>query len=827
MNTLDFLESALRDVRQTWRMLRTQPAFSASALLSLALGIGANTVIFCLVNSLLIRPLPYPKPDQLISVTNSFTVQGQHFKDVQLSPGMFGALAENSRVFERFGVWTDGTAIVSEHETPEQINVATATQGVLPSLGVPAALGRWFSTEDDTPGTPESVILSHGYWQRKFGAAKDILGRAVVIDFIPRQIIGVMAPGFRFLDRSPDVFLPQRFPSTGLKADTFSFNGIARLKPGSSLDAANQDTARVWATWAEAERLTKFMKDIAVQPNLHPLRQDVVGDIGTALAVIMVALGLVLLLVCANVSNLILVRAEARRQEFAIRAALGAGWGRIARKLFVESLTLGVLGGVLGGAFGLFFAYLGLQLLVTFGPATLPRLNEVSLDAPAVAYVVACSLALSLLFGMTAVLKCGNPGRLQNARGTTQPPGQRRAQSGLVIIQVALALVLLVASGLMIRTFLALQTVQPGFTHPEHIQTVRLSIPEALVPEPDQVIRQQASLVEKLAAIPGVTAVGFASGLPMEVEYSNGMLVAAEGVTPTDQVPPNRVVRRISPGLLAAQGTRLITGRNFTWDDLFGQKFVATVSENMARETWGSPALALGKRIRAGGVGPWLEVVAVVENVHMAGADRPAPPMVYLRAGVEPPSRPGRKPSVPRGATFAIRSERANSQAFLQEVAAAVKAVNPDLPLAKVRTLNEVYRRSTARTAFALILLGIAGSMALVSAIIGLHGVLSYAVAQRKQEISIRLALGAAPGSIKSLFVRQGLALAGLGGVIGLASAAALSRGLPSLLFGVRPLDPITFAAAAIIIIAAATAASYLPARQAASVDPMHNLRSD
>ncbi|MCX6602304.1 MAG: ABC transporter permease [Acidobacteria bacterium] len=498
MNTLTFLESALRDARQALRMIRTRPGFSASVLLSLALGIGANTAIFSVVNGVLIRPLPYPEPASLIAVTSIFVVQGRRFDNAQLSPGMYGAYKENSQVFERFGVWLPGAATASGLGNPEQINTITVTQGVLPTLGVPPALGRWFSLEDDTPGTPETVILSHGYWQRKFGGAPDILNRTLTIDFIPRQIIGVMPPDFRFLDRSPEVFLPQRFPATGLKADSFGFNGIARLKPGATLAAANQDTNRILIAWAESERLTKMLKEMDVQPNLHPLKDDVVGDIGTALAVVMVALGLVLLLVCANVANLVIVRAESRRQEFSIRAALGAGWGRIARELLVESLTLGAL----GGALGLLLAYLGLQLLVKLGPGTLPRLQEISLDAPAVAYVLVCSLVLSLLFGLAAVLKLGHPGRLRNARGATQSAGQRRAQSGLVIVQVALALVLLVASGLMIRTFLALQAVQPGFTHPEQIQTVRLSIPEALVPDPHQVIRQQADLVEKLAASP-------------------------------------------------------------------------------------------------------------------------------------------------------------------------------------------------------------------------------------------------------------------------------------------------------------------------------------
>ena len=819
MNTLTFIEGVLRDVRHALRTIRTKPAFSIAALLSLALGIGANTAIFSVLNGVLIRPLPYPEPDELVGVVNSFVIQGEVFQNAALSPGMYAACKDGSRTFERFGVWTSGAATVTGMGDPEQIVSVTATQGVLPALGVPAYVGRWFSNEDDTPGTPETAVLSYGFWQRKFGGDRTVLGRTIIIDFIPRQVIGVMPQGFRFVNLSPDVFLPQRFPSSQLRPDVFSYNGIARLKPRVTLAMANQDTARVWETWGETERVGKMLKELAVKPNLHPLKNDVVGDVGTTLKVLMGALGLVLLLVCANVANLVLVRAETRRQEFAIRAALGAGWGRIARELLVESLTLGLL----GGALGLVLAYLGLRLLVTQGPATLPRLGEISLDATALAFLLACSLGSSMLFGLAAVLKCGIPSRMQSARGATQGAGQLRVQNGLVITQVALALVMLVASGLMIRSFVALRAVIPGFTHPERIQTVRISIPEALTPEPERVIRTQAEIVERLAAIPGVTAVGFSSGLPLELEYRNGMVVAVEGKTPLDQMPPNRAVRNISPDLLAAQDTRLVAGRDFTWEDVFSQRHVVVVSENMARENWGEPGNALGKRIRAGRVGPWQEVVGVVENVYADGVDKPPQATVYLRAGVAA----GGSPGIRRGMTFAIRSERAGTQTFLREVAAAIHAVNPSLPLAKVRTLNDVYRRSMTRTSFALVLLGIAGAMALTLAIVGVYGVLAYAVAQRRREVSIRLALGAEPSAVKSLFVRQGLILTCIGGAIGLVSAGGLSRWTSSLLFGITPLDPLTYAASAAIIATAAIAASYIPARQAASADPMDTLRSD
>ncbi len=809
MNTLTFMEGLLQDARHAVRIIRTKPGFSAAVLLSLALGIGANTAIFSVLNAVLIRPLPYPGSDALVGVFNRLVIQGQVFEDVELSPGMYAACKENAKAFESFGVWTSGAATVTGMGDPEQLVIATATQGVLPTLGVPAYIGRWFSSEDDTPGSPQTVILSYAYWQREFGGHREVLGRTMVIDFVPHQVIGVMPRNFRLVNLSPDIILPQRFPKSGVPEEN-SYAGIARLRPGVTIALADQDLARVWNIWAETEGTARTLETFHITPNLRPLKKDVVGDVGSVLSVLMGALGLVLLLVCANVANLVLVRAQSRQHEFAVRAALGAGWGRIARELLVESLTLGIL----GGALGVTLAYAGLRVLVAQGPATLPRLQEISMDGTASAFALACSIGTSLLFGLAAVLRSGIPGRLQSARGATQGTRQLRAQNALVVTQVALAFVLLVASGLMFRSFLALRAVTPGFTHPEWIQTVRIAIPEPLIPDPERVIRTQTDIAISLSAIPGVTAAGFASGLPMESEYRNGVLIDVEGKTSVDQISPNRAVKRISPGLLKAQGTRLVAGRDFTWEDVRGHRSVVLVSENMARENWGEPANALGKRIRQGKDSPWLEVVGVAENVRADGVNLPEPATVYFRAGG-------------RGVTFAIRSERAGTEAFLREVATAIHAVNPSLPLAKVRTLNDVYKHSMARTSFALVLLGIAGAMALALAIVGVYGVLAYAVGQRRREVGIRLALGAEPRALKWLFVRKGLILNCVGGIIGLALAGGLSRWISSLLFGVTPLDPLTYIASSAVMAASVMVASYVPARQAAFVDPMETLRSE
>jgi putative ABC transport system permease protein len=818
---LTFVEGALRDVQHAMRMIRTKPGFSVPALLSLALGIGANIAIFSVVNGVLIRPLPYPEPEALVGVFNSAVFHGEAMNDMPLSLNMYVAYEKSAQTFREFGVWTAGASTVTGIGDPEQIATMTMTPGVLAALGVRPYLGRWFSNIDGIPGAQETAILSYGYWQRKFGGDGHIIGRLVLIDFVPHQVIGVMPRTLQFLSLAPDVLLPQALPNGQIRGDEFNHSGIARLKPGVTLTQANRDMARVLGIWGDTDGVRKMVEELRFKPDLRPLKQDVVGETGAVLVILMGALTLVLLLVCANIANLVQVRAQARRQEFTIRAALGAGWGRIARQLLVESLTLGIL----GGAMGLGLAYAGLRLLVTGGSATIPRLNEISIDSTSLMFALACSLGSSILFGLIALLKLGRNGKMQNARGATASTERLRTENVLVITQVALALVLLIAAGLMVRSFLALRAVTPGFTNPERIQTVRISIPRAQAPEPERVAQMQADILDRLAAIPGVTAASFANGLPMELEYHNGNVVAVEGKTPVDQIPPNRTTKHISPGFFAALGTRIVAGRDFTWNDVFSQRRVAVLSENMAREYWGEPRNALGKRIRIGG--PWIDVVGVAENVYDDGVQRQPPPTVYLRAGVEASAQPGGAAAIRRGVTLAVRSNRAGTEGFIREITAAIHAVNPDLPLAKVRTLNDVYRLSIARTSFALVLLGIAGAMALTLAIIGVYGVLAYAVAQRSREVSIRVALGAEPGMVKSLFVRRGMVLACAGGVIGLLSAAALSRWISSLLFGVTPLDPVTYGASGAIILAAAITASYIPARRAASVDPMETLRSD
>ena len=590
MNTVTFAENALRTARHTVRLIRTHPGFVLTVVLSLALGIGANTAIFSVVHGVLIQPLPYPHADALVGIYNRLTISGQVYEDAALSPGMYAACRDDCRAFEHFGVWSSGAATVTGAGEAEQVATVTVTHGVLPAFGVPASLGRWFSPEDDSPGGARTAILSHGYWQRRFGGDPEILGRTVAIDFVPHQIVGVMPRDFRFVDLSPDLFLAQRLATN--RADEFSYNGIGRLKPGLSVAQANEDIARVWRNWARNEGVGKLLEELAVTPNARPLKNDVVGDVGMALRVLMGALGLLMLLVCANVANLVLVRAQARQQEFAIRAALGAGWGRIAWEQLAESLTLGLMGGTLG----LGLAYFGVRLLVAIGPAGLPRLHEITLGPAVVAFALLCALGTSLLFGTVAVVGRRVPRRIENARGATPAREQLRGQRVLVVGQVAMALVLLVASGLMVRTLLAIQSVKPGFTRPDQIQMVRISLPQVLAREPERVIRVQKDILDRLAAIPGVAAVGFASALPLE-NNRNGVVVAVEGVTEPERMPPNRSVSARLAGVV--RGSGLPPAR---WPRLhLGRCVRSNAASPSSRRTWlGKAGVSRARRLGNG-----------------------------------------------------------------------------------------------------------------------------------------------------------------------------------------------------------------------------------
>ena len=820
------LRDLVLDLRLAVRGFSRNPGFCMVVVMTLALGIGATTAIFSVVNGVLIKPLAYPEPDALVGVWHSAFVRGATVNDVSVSPRMYATYLDNNQTFLDFGVWSTGQATLTGMGDPEQVGTLVVTQGILPALGVQPALGHWFTQADDMPGTPETAILTHGFWERRFSRDRSVIGRTIAVDSRPHIVIGVMPQTFHFLNSDAEMILPQRFNRSQLASD-FSYSGIARLKPGMTLAQASADIARMLPIWNATDPVNGgLLTAIRLNPALRPLKQDVVGDVGPVLWVLMGTIAMVLLIACANVANLLLVRADERQQELAIRASLGAGWSRIAQELLIESVTLGVL----GGGLGLGFAYGGLQLLAVIGPANLPRLTEISIDPLVMVFALALSLLSGLLFGLIPVVKYAGPkiaGTLQSGGRALSPSRERhRSQNMLVVLQVALALVLLVASGLMIRSFQALRNVQPGFAAPEQIQTARITIPEAQVAEPEAVTRMQNEILAKITAIPGVTSAAFMNALPMVSDFQSNNTVFVEDMPLAEgQAAPLRRIKFVSPNLFQTLRTPLIAGRDFTWADIDNDRDVAVISENLARETWGTPSAALGKRIRSGGTAnPWREIVGVVGDIYDNGVHQQAAPIVYAPASLSFGRTPER---IRRSVVFIIRSTRAGTGSFLTQIREAVWAVNANIPLAQVRTLGEIYDQSMARTSLTLMMLAIAGGMALLLGVIGIYGVISYAVSQRNREIGIRLALGAQRGELKRMFVRHALVLASIGVAIGLGVAAGLTRLMSSLLFGISPFDPATYLGGALILAMAAVLASYLPARRASAVDPVDALKAE
>src|SRR5579862_536968 len=832
------LADLARDVRYSVRALRNNSLFTGVALLTLAIGIGANTAVFSVVNGVLLKPLAYPKPEELVAVWNAApgaaglaSISG----DLRLSPSMYFTYSEENRTFASLGVWSTRATTVTGLAEPEQVRTVFVSDGMLEALAVPPVAGRWLLAADQAVGGPETVMLGYGYWQRRFGGDRGVIGRGSRVESRPREIVGVMPKGFMLGNVDAELILPIRFDRNKVMLAGFAYEAVARLKPGVTITQASADIARlipVWkSSWTNGPGTDARAYDAwRIAPALRPLKQDVVGNVGDVLWILMGTIGIVMLIACANVANLLLVRAEARRQELAVRAALGAGWRRIVRELMLESVLLGLA----GGALGLGLAYGGLRLLVAMGPGSLPRLSEISIDPRVLGFALAVSILSGLWFGIIPALKYAGP-RASFALNETLRGGGRalsqgrerhRARNILVVAQVALALVLLVSSGLMIRTFQALRTVEPGFTQPEQIQTMRVSIPPSLIPDPERVTRIQNEVADRLAALPGVTSVGFASEMPMEIVDPDWDAIKAEDKTyGANEIPPLRLFKDVSPGFFKTVGTALIAGRDFTWTDLYGRRPVVMISQNLARELWGSDRDAVGKHVRTGS-GPWREVIGVVQDVRSNGVHEAAPAIVYWSSFGQNWYR-SESLHIARTVTFAIRTDRAGSESLLTEVRQAVWSVNGNLPVASVRTMREIYDKSLARTSFTLVMLGIAGAMALVLGLVGIYGVISYAVSQRRREIGIRLALGARQAELRRMFVRSGLVLAAIGVAIGLTAAAGLMQLMKSLLFGISPLDPMTFAAVPVTLLVATLAASYLPARRVSAVDPVKCMKAD
>ncbi|HSR51441.1 MAG TPA: ABC transporter permease [Acidobacteriota bacterium] len=813
------------DVRLALRTFAKSPLFTTMTLLTLALGIGANSAIFSVINGVLLKPLPFEDSQNLVGVWHK--APGLGFDRLSQSPATYFTYRDHNRVFDEIGLWAEDAVSVTGLDKPERVSALRVTDGTLPLLRVVAAPGRTFSREDDLAGSPRTVMLTYGYWQRRFQGRQDAIGENLTIDGNPHQIIGVLPADFRFLNTESDLVLPFRFDRADAFMGNFSFQGVARLKEGVTLEQANRDIDRMIPMASES-----YPRGISLQQleeaqfggNVLPLKLDAVGDIGGTLWILLGTVGLVLLIACANVANLLLVRAEGRQQELAIRMALGADRWSVTRKFLAESLTLGLLGGLAGLA----LAYGGIRLLLYLEPGRLPRLEEIGIDPNVLGFTLGVSLLAGLLFGLFPVVKYLRssmaPALNEIGRGGTVGKRRLRARNVLVVSQVALALVLLTGSGLMVRSFQALRQVEPGFTEPEMLQTFRVTIPYAEVSDNVEAVRMQHQILDNILSISGVESAALTNGIPMDARQNNDALFIEDFPAPPDSLPPIRRFKWISEDYFETIGRPLVAGRTITWDDIYSMRPVVLVTENLAREYWDDPAAALGKRVMGSASNNnWKEIVGVVGNVHDDGADQDAVATVYWPLLVA--NMWDSEVLTQRSLVFVVRSPRTGSPGFMDELRRAVWSANPDLPLASVRTQRQVLDASMARTQFTLIMLAIAATSAILLGAVGIYGVISYAVGQRTREIGVRMALGAQRSDVSRMVLRHGFLLAAGGVVLGLAAALGLTRLMSSLLFGVNPADPLTYAAVSALLTLIVLAATYLPARRASRLDPNRALR--
>ena len=828
-------DTAFRDLRHAARALARSKSFTLVAIATLAIGIGATTAVFSVVDGVLLKPLPYPEPDRLVAVWHDApgapgltAVAG----GLQLSPSMAVTFQDENRSFEQIGLWVPQTANVTGFAEPEQVAAAFVTSQTMEAFGVAPLRGRWVGLQDESLTSPLVTMISYEYWQERFGGDPDVVGKTIQVDNIGTEIVGVMPRGFRFGDTAVDLISPFRMNRAQLTPPPFCCNGIARLREGVTLEQANADVERMLPIWVERFSIPRpdgltakavYLDTWRITPTLRPFADDVIGGVRDALWVVLAMIGIVLLIASANVANLLLVRGESRAMELDVRAALGAGSWRIARSMLVEHALLAVLGGIVGAL----VAQGALQLLLAFAPEQLPRLDTIALDGRSLVFLLAVTLAAAALFSVAPLARATHmrlATRLRGSRGASAGLAHHRAQNALVVGQVALALVLLVSSGLMIRTFEALRAVEPGFTEPASLQTFRIAVPPPTVPDAQAVWRAERDIAEAVRAIPGVESVGFTNALPMEQVVTNWDDIDVEGRD--SAVMALRIFNAISPGYLRTMGMSVVAGRDLALEDVEGMRPVALISESLARELWPSPEAAIGQRIRGSAAGPWREIIGVVADVRMNGPDEAAPATVYW-----PPIMAEFYPGQPflayRAVAYAVRSPLAGTPALTRQIEQAVWSVNGSLPVSSMRTMQDIYDRSLGRTSFTLVMLVAAAAAALVLGVVGLYGVLAYAVSTRRREIAIRFALGARARDVQRRIVRQGVVLAGIGVAIGLVAAAAVTRVMTSLLYEVQAVDPLTYAAVAAALIAVAALASSLPARRASTVDPAESLAAE
>ena len=804
------MQTLMQDLRYGARMLLKMPGFTLIAVVTLALGIGANTAIFSVVNTVLLRPLPFKDPERLMMIRETKLPQ---FPEFSVAPGNFLEWQKQNTVFERMGAIRDITYNLIGSGNPEQLNAERVTDGFFAMFGVQPQLGRNFLPEENLPGGDNVVLLSHGLWQRRFGGNPDIINQTILLSGQRYTVVGIIPATYSFGRPDTELWTPMAFtPQQAQEYGGHYLAAVGRLKPGITVEQARTEMSVI------ANRLAKqYPADTGWDVKLTPLLEFTVRSIKPALLVLLAAVAFVLLIACVNVANLLLARAAGRQKEIAIRTALGAGRWRIVRQLLTESVLLSLA----GGALGLLLANWGLDLLLKLAPQDLPRISDVSLDGRVLAFSAVATLLTGVIFGLVPALQASKPNLnevMKDAgRGSTEGGQRQLVRSTLVVLEVASALVLLVGAGLMIKSFWHLRQVDPGF-NPNNALAVTVSLPQTKYPKDNQQSAFFQQLLEKVKTLPGVQAVGATNVVPLS---GNDFVLAFE-IDGRPPLPPgtgqSTNYYSASADYFKAMGIPLRRGRWFTERDTNDTPKVAVINETMAQKIFPNED-PIGKRLTFDDrqkTPAWFEIVGIVGDVKHYGLDQTTTLQTY-------------EPSTQQ--TFAAMTLVVRTAGDPTSLSAAIRnavlQLDKEQPVSNLKTLNQFVSTSIVQQQFAMLLLGVFAAVALLLAAVGIYGVLSYAVTQRTSEIGIRLALGAQAKDVLRLVLGQGMKLAGLGVALGLLAALALTSLMKTLLFGVSATDPLTFGLIALLLLSVAFVACWIPARRATKVDPMIALRCE
>ena len=806
----------IQDLLFALRQMGRRPGFTAVVVLTMALGIGANAAIFSVLDAILLRPLPYNQPEQLIKVWTRFTGIGQPNDQNWVSAPEFRDLQELNRSFSDLAAIGSGSVNLGVKGSPQRVVGASVSPSLFNMLGAQPLIGRAFLAEEAQPGRDHEVVLSYGLWRRVFGGNPNVVGSTIDIDGVPTSVVGVMPAGFAYPDET-EIWGPLAFSSADLSEDSrggHAYEVLGRIKPGLSLAQVQSDMDRVGRTIIEQHKSYPYEK-YGFGIILHPLLEETVGDVKTSLMVLMAAVGLVLLIACANIANLLLARSTERQQEMETRMALGASGWRLARQLLTESVTLAFVGGFVGLAITPWV----LKGLVAIAADSLPRAVHTSVDVRVLALSAVVSLATGILFGLAPALQAARKENFDGLKSGRSTEGRRpkRLRATLVICETALSLLLVAAAGLLLRSFAQILKVDPGF-RPDGVLTLRLALPDAVYSKPEQVRGFYNELIERVQRLPGVQFAGAVSGLPLTGQGGSGTTTIDSQSVPMEDTTPEADQRVVSPGYFRAMGISLVRGRFFEARDSDTAPPVTVVDESLAQTYWPNQD-PIGKRLHPGGrqsQTPWVTVIGVVRHVRNRTLE--------ARSRVEVYWPENQRPS--RGMTLAVLAS-GNPMNLAPTIQREVGAIDPDLPVYRVRTMTEVMGDSLQRRRLALILLAVFAGLALLLAGVGIYGVTSYGVAQRQREIGLRMALGADRGQVMRMMIRRGMGTIAVGLALGVILALSLTRLMSGLLFAVRASDPLALGGAALLLTAAALFAIVIPARRAAKLDPMVALRNE